>query len=216
MVAPGDENESPWDAVPQGAKPAHADLRGRFLLERVAALERELSAPARVLDLGCGDGYFAAQLADAGAVVLAADVSAEALRRARSRHPQLQLQQLDAGAAWPLADASFDLVWAGEVIEHVVETAAWLSEVRRVLRPRGALVLTTPAHGRVAMFALALSQRRFDRHFDPLSDHVRFYSARSLRRLLGEFGFGDVALRGVGGTPGARHTLLASARRTRW
>ncbi|HEV2980504.1 MAG TPA: class I SAM-dependent methyltransferase [Solirubrobacteraceae bacterium] len=216
MVAALSDQDSVWEAVAEGSEPAYAALRGRFLLEHVAALSRELGAPPRVLDVGCGDGYFTAQLAQAGAVAIGADISAEALRRARSRDPQLRLQPIDAGAAWPLADASFDAVWAGEVIEHVADTAGWLSEVRRVLRPRGELLLSTPANGRLTLLALALSGRRFDRQFDPLSDHLRFYSARALRRLLGEFGFDDIDVHGAGGLVGARRVLLACARRKRW
>ncbi len=51
-----------------------------------------------------------------------------------SRHPELDLRLVDGEGPWELADACFDVVWAGEVIEHVADTAAWLSEVRRVLR----------------------------------------------------------------------------------
>jgi 2-polyprenyl-3-methyl-5-hydroxy-6-metoxy-1,4-benzoquinol methylase len=216
MIAPRGDHDGPWRSVPEGAQPPDAALRGRFLLEHVAALSRELHTAPRVLDVGCGDGHFTAQLAHAGAIVVGVDVSAEALRRARSRHPQLQLHALDARESWPLGDASFDLVWAGEVIEHVADTASWLSEVRRVLRPSGVLLVSTPAHGRLAMLALALSGRRFDRHFDPLTDHLRFYSARSLGRLLDEFGFSDIDVRAAGGLVGARRVLLACARRRRW
>jgi 2-polyprenyl-3-methyl-5-hydroxy-6-metoxy-1,4-benzoquinol methylase len=216
MLAVDGDPDAVWARVAEGSEPGDAALRERFLREHVAALSRELDAPPKVLDLGCGDGYFTSQLAQAGAIALGVDVSAEAVRRARSRDPQLQVQVIDAVGPWPLADASFDLVWAGEVIEHVADTQSWLSEVRRVLRPRGELLLSTPAHGRAALLALALSGRRFDRHFDPLADHLRFYSARSLRRLLGDFGFDDIAVRAAGGPPGARRVLLASARRKRW
>ena len=185
------------------------------MLEQVRVLARERGEPPRVLDLGCGEGHFAAQLARAGAVAVGADVSREALRRARARHPELDLQVIPLCGPWPLADARFDLVWAGETIEHVVDTAAWLSEVRRVLRPGGSLLLSTPAHGRVAMLALALSPRRFAEHFDPRSDHLRFYSARTLRRLLEDFDFEHIDVRGAAGVPGARSLLLACARRAR-
>jgi SAM-dependent methyltransferase len=216
MLAARCDKDSLREGLAEGIEPADAALRGRFLLARVTSLSRELGEPPRVLDVGCGEGYFTAQLAQAGAIALGVDVSQEALRRARSRHAQLQLQAISAGAPWPLEDASFDLVWAGEVIEHVADTASWLSEVRRVLRPRGELLLSTPAHGRLVLLALALSGRRFDRHFDPLSDHLRFYSGRSLRGLLDDFGFDDIEVRAAGGPVGARRVLLASARRKRW
>jgi ubiquinone/menaquinone biosynthesis C-methylase UbiE len=53
----------------------------------------------------------------------------------------------------PFKDNSFDVVWASEVIEHVADTARWLSEVRRVLAPSGRLLVTTPSHGRLRVRA---------------------------------------------------------------
>ncbi len=123
-------HEGLWQRVPEGLEPSDFALRSRFLLERVQAGER-------VLDVGCGEGRFAAELARAGARVVGVDVAEEPLRRARARHPELDLRLVDGEGSWELADASFDVVWAGEVIEHVADTAAWLSEVRRVLRSGG-------------------------------------------------------------------------------
>jgi SAM-dependent methyltransferase len=205
-----------WEAVPEGLEPAHWAVRRAFVLERVDALALELARAPRVLDVGCGEGQFAAELARAGANAVGADVSREALRRARARHPELELQLIPAHGSWPFADASFDAAWAGETIEHVADTAAWLSEVRRVLRPGGMLLLSTPAHGRAVMLALALWPRRLEEHFDPRGDHLRFYTARSLREVLADFGFERIALRGAAGLPGARRLLLASARRGRY
>jgi len=61
------------------------------------------------------------------------------------------------------------------------------------------------------MLALALSGTRFDRHFDPRADHLRFYSSRTLARLLADLGFGEIEVRGAGGIPLAPRLLLASA-----
>ena len=107
-------------------------------------------------------------------------------------------------------------MWAGEVIEHVADTAGWLSELRRVLRSGGVLLLSTPDHGRLRMLGWALAPRAFATHFDPRADHLRFYTRRTLSELLEDFGFQDVAVRRAGGPPGARRQLLASARRSRF
>jgi 2-polyprenyl-6-hydroxyphenyl methylase/3-demethylubiquinone-9 3-methyltransferase len=207
--------EELWRAAPDGAKPSDLRLRRAFALERLRALAPR-KAPLRVLDVGCGDGRITAELARAGFDVLGVDVAAEPLRRAHARDPELDLRRVGVDGGWQLADASFDAVWAGETIEHVADTAVWLSEVRRVLRSGGALLLSTPAHGRLRMLGLALSARRFERHFDPRSDHVRFYSARTLTTLLDGFGFERIEVRGAGGAPGARRVLLAEAVRARF
>jgi 2-polyprenyl-3-methyl-5-hydroxy-6-metoxy-1,4-benzoquinol methylase len=202
-------HEGLWEAVPAGLDPSDLDLRRRFLLAHV-------SQGARVLDVGCGEGSFAAELARAGAQVVGIDVAEEPLRRARARHPELDLRLVDGEGEWPLPDAGFDVVWAGEVIEHVADTAAWLSEVRRVLRSDGALLLSTPAHGRLTLLRLALSKRAFQERFEPRGEHLRYYSRGTLMGLLEDFGFHDVKVRDAGGAPGARRLLLARAVRSRF
>jgi 2-polyprenyl-3-methyl-5-hydroxy-6-metoxy-1,4-benzoquinol methylase len=206
-MPPRGYHERIWEGVPEGLDPPDMRLRLAFLLDRV-------ETRSRVLDVGCGEGRFAAELAGAGISVVGVDVAEEPLRRARSRHPFLDLRIVPAGDIWPLPDASFDVVWAGETIEHVADTAGWLREVRRVLRPGGSLLLSTPAHGRLAMLRLALSGRAFDTHFDPRTDHLRFYTRRTLRRSLEDAGFADIEVHEAGGPPGARRLLLASARRS--
>ena len=202
-------HEALWEGVPAGLQPPDFALRRRFLLEHVAAGER-------VLDVGCGEGWFADELLRAGTQVVGIDVAEEPLRRAFERDRKLDLRVVDADGPWPLDDASFDVVWAGETIEHVADTAGWLSEIRRVLRPGGRLLLSTPGHGPSRVLWLALSRRAFDAHFDPRTDHLRFYTRAGLSRLLGELGFHDVVVRAAAGPPGARRLLLARAVRTRW
>ena len=206
-------HEALWESVPPGREPPRLAARERFLLAHVHAGER-------VLDLGCGEGSFAAALARAGAQVLCADVAEEPLRRARAANPGLETTLIEPEGDWPLADASFDAVWAGEVIEHVADVARWLSELRRVLRPRGALLLSTPAHGGLELLRLALSPRAREQHLDPRSDHLRLYTASALRALIADFGFEQIEL-GVLGSRidalrGEGRTLLLSAVRSRF
>ncbi len=211
-------HEAVWQSVPEGAQPADLPLRRAFMLAGLAtAAAREgVAQPLRVLDVGCGEGALTAAAVQAGYVTVGVDVAAEPLRRARERDAELDLRLVSDDGEWPLQDASFDAVWAGETIEHVADTTAWLSQVRRVLRSGGSLLLSTPAHGRLTMLALALSARRMDAHFDPRSDHLRFYTRRTLARLLADFGFEQIDVREAGGLPGARRRLLASALRSRF
>lgn len=211
-----DYHEAVWEAVPENASPSDAALRERLLLARVHKLSGVDEAPPRVLDLGCGEGHFAALLVKAGMSVVAADVALEPLQRAREAHPELDLCKLAPDAPLPFDDCSFDAVWAGEVIEHVADTQGWLSEVRRVLRSGGTLLLSTPDHGPLARIAMALSRRRFEQCFDPRSDHLRFYTRQTLAELLADFGFERIDALGAGGLPGARRVLFASAIRARF
>ena len=183
-----------WRLVPEDPGPPPANLV-RFV--------HGLEPAERALDLGCGDGRLTAELR--ASHVVAADVSAEALDRARKRLPDAGFVHLAPDAALPLDDAHFDLVLCAETVEHVRDVQLLLSEIRRVLRPGGTLALTTPAYGRLA--ALAALVRGFERIFDPLSPHVRFFTRRSLWRLLSELGFEIASLRRDSGT------LLAVATR---
>ena len=204
---PGDPYfERIWAAVPEGAEPEHFALRRGFLLENVSAGER-------VLDLGCGEGDFSAALAEHGALPVAVEVAAEALRRAAAREPALELRLVGSDGALPFRDATFDAVWAGELLEHVRDCAGLLDECHRVLRAGGRLLVSTPNHPPLRLLRLALSPRAFDAHFEPRADHLRFFSSRTLRALLEVTGFDHVAVRTAGGLPGARPLLLATARR---
>ncbi len=202
-------HEELWQALPEGLQPSDFAARRRFLLDHVTAGER-------VLDVGCGEGLFTSELVRAGAHAVGIDVAEEPLHRARAGHPELELALVAEEGPWELEDGAFDVVWAGEVIEHVLDTAAWLSEIRRVLRSGGSLLLSTPAHDRLTLIRLALSRRAFAAHFDPRSDHLRFYSRQTLAQLLGEFGFEQVSVQQAGRRPGGRGPLLAHAIRSRF
>ncbi|MDQ6822330.1 MAG: methyltransferase domain-containing protein, partial [Actinomycetota bacterium] len=130
------------------------------------------------------------------------------LERARAAHPALDFRLAPIDGALPFEDCSFEVVWASEVIEHVADTARWLSEARRVLAPGGRLLVTTPSHGRLRVMVGGI-----ERFSEPLGDHLHLYTRSSLRTLLEEFGFPDVEIRTAGGPPGIRRLLLAVAAR---
>ena len=196
--------EAVWRAVPEDARPERFAARRTLLLAHVRPGDR-------VLDLGAGDGAFAAELGAAGCAVVAVDVAQEALRRARARVPGLDARLAPEDGPLPLDEDAVDVVWAGEVLEHVADVTGLLAEVRRVLRWGGALVLTTPYHGRVSVAALAV-RGRLDDHFDPRADHLRFFTAATLRALLADAGFAEVDLHAVGGPPLLRAAFHVVAR----
>ncbi len=99
----------------------------------------------RALDAGCGAGYGSAILARAAARVYALDNSGEALSLARAEHAADNIRYVRGDCSrLPLLDASLDAVVAFEVIEHLENWSGLLAEARRVLRPDGRLIVSTP------------------------------------------------------------------------
>ena len=105
------------------------------------------SAVLRVLDAGCGSGYGTAHLAslDPTLQVVGIDHNEEALAYARAHYagPNLRFARGDC-MALEFPDGEFDLVVAFEVLEHLSEPTKFLEQVRRVLRPSGHLLVSTP------------------------------------------------------------------------
>ncbi|MCB1017169.1 MAG: class I SAM-dependent methyltransferase [Acidimicrobiales bacterium] len=149
------------------------------------------------LDVGCGDGRGTHELAlrlGAGYRWTGVDFSGRAIAFARLMAPDLSFEVQD-GEALAAADASYDLVVAREVIEHVPppDVAAFVAELRRVLRPDGRLLVTTPTTNR----------RLPDKHF-------QHFTEGSLRTALeGGGGFRVDVVQGLGWFPSDRRVERA-------
>lgn len=107
---------------------------------------KRLAAGKAVLDIACGEGYGSALLSQAAATVVGVDISSEAVRHAESAYgsiSNLRFAQGDA-VSIPLPDDCVDLVVSFETIEHHDRHAEMLSEIRRVLRPNGVLIISSP------------------------------------------------------------------------
>jgi len=110
------------------------------------ALAAHWCANSRTLDAACGEGYGSALLAQAGATVEGVDVSEQAIGHAKRRYghlPGLGFQVADCSHL-PYADDEFDRVVSFETLEHLAEQDQLLAEFRRVLKPGGFLVLSSP------------------------------------------------------------------------
>ena len=168
------------DPSPSGERLDDASaLYGADLARHRAAYRFAESGGGRpvTLDLGCGTGYGAAELAESGRRVVGLDRVAPAAR-ARSggcRFVQGDLERL------PFASASFACVTSFQVIEHLADPHVYLAEIARVLRPDGTLLLSTPN--------LLQSDRE-----NPY--HLHEYEAAELAGVLGAH-FASVEMRGV-------------------
>lgn len=159
-------------------------------------------AGRRVLDVGCGSGPLAAWLADQGADVVGFDASANMVRLARARNIERAVFH-HADLTRPLRflrDDSFDLAVASLVLHYLRDWVPPLTELRRVLRPDGRLVIST--HHPAQDIALSATGNYFETEL--LTDRWRFsgreFTVRFWRRPLSDMfaafqraGFGVVA-----------------------
>jgi malonyl-CoA O-methyltransferase len=102
------------------------------------------TAGITVADIGCGTGRHTLRLAASGARVTGVDFSEEMLRRASSKAAAngVRLVQHDLAQPLPLPHASFDLVLCCLVLDHISEIRTFFGELRRICRPRGAVVIS--------------------------------------------------------------------------
>ena len=109
------------------------------------AFARSLVSGLRVLDAACGEGYGSALLAGAAAAVAGVDISEDAIAHANGRYGGGNLEFLTADClALPFADHAFDCVVSFETLEHLEDQDRLLREIRRVLKPEGFLVISSP------------------------------------------------------------------------
>jgi ubiquinone/menaquinone biosynthesis C-methylase UbiE len=143
----------------------------------------------RVLEIGCGAGLMAIELARAGRDVTGIDVSNVALERARSRAAGLggvRFRRVD-GVHLPFGDAEFDFAYSIEVLEHLheIDAVAHLAEVARVLKPKCCYWFLTPS----ALRSIGTSER-FGVQVDLDADvHLKEWTYDELRRPLRSAGF---------------------------
>lgn len=147
--------------------------------------------PGKLLDIGCADGAFGHLFIDRGFEVHGVELSEEQVGRARQRGLHATVHDLSA-ARLPYDDSAFDVVYAGEVVEHVVDTTAFLEDARRVLRASGALILTTPNlasfENRLRLL-LGMYPKWVEYRLEGGHGHVRSYTPRALFSHLAEIGF---------------------------
>ena len=138
---------------------------------------RAASCPprARILDAGCGSGRNMVELARHGTVTGVELSATSVCARARARTPA----RWSTGSVleMPFADDSFDLAVSLDVIEHLEDDLGALRELRRVVAPGGALLVTVPAY-----------QWLWSGH-DEINHHHRRYTRRSLQRVAEQAGW---------------------------
>ena len=143
-----------------------------------------------ILEVGCGDASFTQNLADLSSRVTAVDISTSQIERNARAYPDIKFLPHDVSQPFPFATGSFQVVWCSEVLEHLFDAGVALREMYRVLAPGGRLLVTVPYHGVFKDVLIALF--KWDEHFSPTNPHLRFFTRKTLSRLVATSGFEQI------------------------
>lgn len=143
----------------------------------------------KVLDFGCGKGAMLSEVLKINPLlqVTGVDVSDEALKVAKNKLKKCQFMQIKDGERIPFKSGFFDFIIASDVLEHVYDTEKTFSELKRILKKGGNILITVPYHGLVKNLIISLFY--FEFIFDPYSPHIRFYTKKSLLKCLSKANF---------------------------
>lgn len=141
---------------------------------------------AKILDIGCHAGYLTSMYKKSGNDVHAIDLSESSVKKAR----ELGIKAIHGDFMnKSIGEGSFDIVVAGETIEHVFDTDAFLDKIRMLLKPGGKLILTTPnvaSLGRRLMLLIGLNPILEYTARSSDAGHIRFYTFANIENQLKE------------------------------
>jgi len=147
----------------------------------------------RVLDIGCYDGTIGSLMIKNNNEVYGIEISEENARCATERGLKVKIQNIESRLSFE--DNFFDVVVAGEIIEHIVDTDFFIDEIKRVLNPNGFLILSTPNVASLGrrLFLLLGKNPYFEASFgyppEARAGHIRFFTKELLLGFLKYKGF---------------------------
>lgn len=147
----------------------------------------------KVLDVGCFTGDIALEIKKKGNEVIGIDCNTEFVKMTQKKGIDAKFANFEE--KFPFKNESFDLIVAGEIIEHIYHTENFLKECHRVLKKDGEIIITTPninywvyrikmLFGKTLPFAIESGE---DTEANP--GHIRYYTVESLKKTTEKFGF---------------------------
>ncbi len=163
-------------------------------LKKMDIVLKMIGSGKTVLDVGSFDGTIAQKIEQSGNRVVSVDVSFAALQNAKKRVSNVV--QISPFSEYPFRDQTFDIVFFGEVLEHIMDTDSILLELKRILKNNGSLIVTTPNVASLPRRLLLLFGKNPFLEFSlnpqrsvPGIGHIRYFTKATLFELLEANGF---------------------------
>ncbi|MBL7197349.1 MAG: class I SAM-dependent methyltransferase [Candidatus Omnitrophica bacterium] len=141
----------------------------------------------KLLDFGCGDGQFLHMISKYCESFYGVDISEVAIKKALNKYPDIKFAVLNETGVTDFPDNFFDTICAMDILEHILDVESTLEELRRILKPRGKLLIATNELTRIKMLLITLHS--LDKYFYPTSPHIRYFTRRNLADILRKKGF---------------------------
>ena len=186
----------PWEDYQQSCFSTPATTAGKWDEHRVAVITDIIGTGKTVLDIGSAGGAISEEVRKKGNEVWILDSEA-AIETAREANPKLNTM---VGSALDIpTEDQFDVVLVSELIEHIIDIDRLFSEIKRVMKDDGILVITTPNCSRLRNI-VELLKGIWTRGFDYMYDnpiHIRFFTPFTFGKTLKDHGFKIVQIAGA-------------------
>lgn len=134
----------------------------------------------KILEIGCCGGEYLEFLRKKGWKVKGIEISKKAVQRAKSKG--IDVKTYDVNKKIPFKDESFDIIFAGELIEHVFDDVGFLNECHRLLKKGGGMIITTP--NLLSLKNRVLMLFGFDPRYSLSPYHYHVYTLRVLKSMF--------------------------------
>ncbi|PIR43010.1 hypothetical protein COV24_05150 [candidate division WWE3 bacterium CG10_big_fil_rev_8_21_14_0_10_32_10] len=146
-----------------------------------------------ILDLGCGTGDFLNYIKSRNRNVkkiTGIDIAKNAIKIAKIRYPENDFIVCSAEEVFPIPDKTVDTIFMNDVIEHLVDIETCLEECKRVLKTKGRVIIITPEYTLIKKIIISLFF--WEKIFYPTNPHIRFFTRKSLRRVMSDNRFIEI------------------------
>lgn len=153
-------------------------MRVKIIMDMLALKQDE-----RILEIGCGEGYYTKKLLEATPDVFATDISEKFLEKAKKNTDSKACEYTCCPSEnLPYPDGYFDKILMSEVIEHLLDWRQGIKEAYRVLKPGGVIVISTP--NKLSYLNVLCHLKILIKNEPLVGDHIREFSRKELTRLM--------------------------------